>query len=547
MTTTAAVLIALIAGAAVAWFLYLFKQNAKTPWVLAFLRFTWFSLLVYALLSPSTSTQSTLKLAEPLTILLDSSASLIESYTEGLSDLETSLKARDIPYQTRNYSIEHIPESKQWIYVGDGHVKAVHQSDFPVAAILLEGITPRQRPLITGISIPSRVLAGSLVRVNILADKNCELKTRVQDEYYQGSSFDLRVPDRLGSLELTSFAITNGRSDTLFTTVEIIPFFTKILVVTDFPHPHEAMIRRYARSHSIAVETIKFNDISSADPHDGPIVAIGGGNNVWSLLEDTFTGALLTLGAWSPQQAPVNKAFFTSSFWPVNLKERINLRVRSTDTEFTVSTKRIDASGVHWYASALANEDAFFLFEGLLEKLISLNEPSRLQLTVPQRAFSGQRITVVTTVVNGEGRVAPSSFNGTVFMEGDQVELLTFTIENQSGTASFDVQNVGQLSIEVIAHSMGTEISASAKVQVEKLNIEEVTPRNITMLKDWARSGTVIVGAEDSSDLVSGFEIKESTVSYVKKNPQHAYLAYWGLVLLLALTEWFIRRKRGLV
>ena len=223
MTTTAAVLIALIAGAAVAWFLYLFKQNAKTPWVLAFLHFTWFSLLVYALLSPSTSTQSTLKLAEPLTILLDSSASLIESYTKGLSDLETSLKARDIPYQTRNYSIEHIPESKQWIYVGDGHVKAVHQSDFPVAAILLEGITPRQRPLITGISIPSRVLAGSLVRVNILADKNCELKTRVQGEYYQGSSFDLRVPDRLGSLELTSFALTNGRSDTLFTTVEIIP------------------------------------------------------------------------------------------------------------------------------------------------------------------------------------------------------------------------------------------------------------------------------------------------------------------------------------
>ncbi len=97
MTTTAAVLIALIAGAAVAWFLYLFKQNAKTPWVLAFLRFTWFSLLVYALLSPSTSTQSTLKLAEPLTILLDSSASLIESYTKGLSDLETSLKAEIFP------------------------------------------------------------------------------------------------------------------------------------------------------------------------------------------------------------------------------------------------------------------------------------------------------------------------------------------------------------------------------------------------------------------------------------------------------------------
>ena len=43
MTTTAAVFIALIVGAAVAWFLYMFKQNAKTPWVLAFLRFAWFS------------------------------------------------------------------------------------------------------------------------------------------------------------------------------------------------------------------------------------------------------------------------------------------------------------------------------------------------------------------------------------------------------------------------------------------------------------------------------------------------------------------------
>ena len=546
MTTTAAVFIALIVGAAVAGFLYMFKQNAKTPWDLAFLRFAWFSLLVYALCSPSTSTQSTLKLVEPLTILLDSSASLQEDYTKGLSDLEASLMAVDIPYQTRNFSSVHLPENKQWIYVGDGHVKTVHLDDAPVAALLLNGITPRQRPLISGVSIPSRVLAGSLVRVNVIADKLCELKTTVQGKDYQGSSFDLRVPDRLGSLKITSSAMKNNQSDTLFTTVEVISFFTKILVVTDFPHPHEAMIRRYGRSHSVAVETIKFEDISSTPPHDGPVIAIGGGENVWSLLEDTFSGALLTLGAWAPQQTLVKKTFLNSSFWPTDIKETIDLRVKSMDTEFTASEKRLDANGVHWYASALANKNAFSLFEGLLEKLISLNEPSRLQLTVPQRAFSGERISVVSAVVNGEGRVTPSSFSGKVFTEGNQMELLTFTVENQSGTASFNAQNTGQLSIEVVANSKGSEIKASAKVQIEKLDIEEVTPRNATMLADWARNGTVIVGTEDADDIVSNLNIKETTVSYVKKNPQHAYLAYWGLVLLLALTEWYIRRKRGL-
>ena len=547
MTTTAAVFIALIVGAAVAWFLYMFKQNAKTPWVLAFLRFAWFSLLVYALCSPSASTTSTLRLVEPLTILLDSSASLQEDYTKGLSDLEDNLTAGDIPYQTRNFSIEHIPENKQWIYVGDGHVKTVHLDDAPVAALLLNGITPLQRPLISGVSIPSRVLAGSLVRVNVIADKLCELKTTVQGKDYLGSSFDLRVPDGLGSLTMTSLALKNSQSDTLFTTVEVISFFTKILVVTDFPHPHEAMIRRYGRSHSIAVETIKFKDISSTNSHQGPVIAIGGGENVWSLFENTYRGALLTLGAWAPQQTLVKKTFLNSSFWPTDIKETIDLHVKSTDTEFMVTTKRLDANGVHWYASALANKNAFSLFEALLEKLISLNEPSRLQLTVPQRACSGERINVVATVVNGEGRVAPSSFSGKVFTGDDQMEQLTFTVENQSGTASFDAQSTGQLSIQVVANSKGSEIKASATVQIEELNIEEVTPKNTTMLADWARNGTVIVGTEDANDIVSSLPIKETTVSYVKKNPQHAYLAYWGLVLLLALTEWYIRRKRGLV
>jgi hypothetical protein len=127
------------------------------------------------------------------------------------------------------------------------------------------------------------------------------------------------------------------------------------------------------------------------------------------------------------------------------------------------------------------------------------------------------------------------------------MEQLTFTVENQSGTASFDAQSTGKLSVQVVANSKGSEIKASATVQIEELNIEEVTPKNTTMLADWARNGTVIVGTEDANDIVSSLTIKETMVSYVKKNPQHAYLAYWGLVLLLALTEWYIRRKRGLV
>ena len=101
MTLVTAVLLALFLGALVAWYTYFYKWRSTPYWALAFFRFGWFSLLVFALLAPEREEQVAIEQPQLIALRIDTSASLKASVNDALDALlafENILKVFFITY-----------------------------------------------------------------------------------------------------------------------------------------------------------------------------------------------------------------------------------------------------------------------------------------------------------------------------------------------------------------------------------------------------------------------------------------------------------------
>ena len=125
MNLLTAAILALVLGLAVAWYTYFYKRRSTPNWVLAFFRFGWIGLLLFALLAPEREKQTVVEQPQLIALRIDSSASL-KSPLNGVLDLLIDFeKKAPVKWVLSDFNSSQDPNDElPWIYVGDGHIDA---------------------------------------------------------------------------------------------------------------------------------------------------------------------------------------------------------------------------------------------------------------------------------------------------------------------------------------------------------------------------------------------------------------------------------------
>jgi len=546
MNVYVAVIIALLAGISAAVYAYGIKESVSTHRVLALLRFLWFGLLCYALVSRPVAVTSTTEVPEPLTLLIDTSNSLDVSISPILSRVEKSIRRKNIPTIVRAFNEESIPSNGPWMYLGDGHVAPLGKEvSTPSAAVFLPAKALVSLPLISSIAVPTKVQAGSSFQGTVHADQGARIWVKGMGQTSTTASFEFTAPRSTGIVTLTAIAELDQRKDTLEVEVEVVDHFSSWLVISAAPHPHEGMIRRYALRHGIAVRSTTFDQVK--EPWSGPSVVIGGTPAMKQRMEIWCKGPVWFMSDATPLEATTRRTVQVSSFPTGHPPLSSKVRVAVKNAQLRLADRRIESRGIQWYASALESAKNQELFEELCASLAVWHTPNRIEVNVPQRLFQGQSYTCSAAAVGGNNVPLVADMEVTV-RDANGAVVDRPTVEAASRGFSWDLgfSAPGRYSLEIVASIGGTSLTTSRSFEVASLDVESVRGFNTRL---WARAeeaGMTAFYAEEQWD-PSKVDWTYRTVESVKKNPQHNKWWYWGLVLICAASEWLLRRRQGMV
>ena len=534
MSSIVAAVIALVAGSAVAAFLY-FERGAKSFWDLALLRFLWFALLIYAVLAPYGTREVTEVVKPHISLYLDASSSLrANADSLGLWSVER-LQDKGYEVQLRDFNLDALPEHSAWAYVGDGHIANVYDHA-PEFTVLGPSHKLLDKPLIQGAIHPKEVVQNSSFSLDILADPEADLSVRFLNTIYRGRSLTLDAGTSLGEQHIEIVARKEKKTDTFETTVQIKESLANVYVVSNAPHPHSGMIHRIGRELGIKVIDIQWKDVKYMKSWEGPIVSIGGGSPVLATLANRAGVPILHLGA-----GPVSSYSQKSQVELPQLESSVVLKTKKGPIRIENRPAFIEAAGIHWYASALENPRALKAFTSIVKSLLDMYEPVRFQVTHPERGYMGEVLGVVAVATNSLGEPVNAAITMNVFAEDTLVETLTNkTAEGPEFRSSLRLSSPGSYSMICEATLKDIELTQKSTIQIQQIDVERVMPFNESLFGSWKSKGTRSLKSETSK--VTGL-----TISYAKKNPQHLHWWYWGLVLIFATLEWYLRRNRGLI
>jgi len=546
MNIYVAVIIALLAGIAAAWFAYGFKKSVSTHRVLALLRWMWTAMLVYAFLSVPTVKEITTEMKLPVTLMIDTSSSLGEPLEPALEQVQMELGRQGVPYHVRSFDASAIPSTGQWMYFGDGHIQApAKQAPKPVAAVFFNAKPLDPIPLISGISVPATVRAGSTFRGLVQASAQAAVNVAFENQMSRSKSFAFRAPKRPGFYEITTIAQAQERMDTVTIGLEVVEHFSTWLVISNAPHPHEGMIRRYARREGIAVSTISMDELKES--WLGPTVIIGSSPKLESLVATFCKGPIWRMSAASAEGMNERSVFEVASFPTGKGAMQGELRATGEQARLKLANRTIESRGIHWYASVLENETNGELFEELCATMQVWHTPNRIEVNVPQRWLQGQKYQISAAVVGGSNRPLEAIVNAVVrTSDGQIVDRPVLRSEGNGYTWEAQINRPGKYRIDISATIGEADLETRRYFEVDRLNIEAVRDFNASYWNASQKEGTVIVnGTKNWEDTALEWETKERTIA--KKNPQHNTWWYWGLALLIAALEWFNRRRQGMV
>ena len=533
MTSVVAAIVALGAGSVVAAFLY-FKRSAKFPWDLALLRLVWTGLLVYALCAPPISTEREQSLRPVLTIALDSSRSLGVSGDSLANVAVEKFEALGFDAIVRDFNKSSVPSNNAWAYVGDGHIANLLGSSIPTYYLLAPSKPLQPSGLLQGIVVPQRVLSNAKMRVEVLASKEANVDVYFNGKAHSGRNIDLQAPSKSGIYKLLAVATLGGQKDSLTTLVDVKEYLATIALVTNAPHPHEAMVRRWCESKGIAVERIAWNELERVSSINGPLVTIGGGKVAIEKAHNSVKVPMLHLDGGAVP------AFSKPILIPTLLDYK-EVEVYSKAENISLSEgEYLDTRGIHWYKSGLATAKTLDAFEALLEELMQRYEPAQLRLTSPQQVSLGESAQIAGAVVNSRLEVLPANFSIEINQGATLIEQVTLSPEGNSVIGTFTPTVPGIYRVEAVANWSGGALKTTSNLQVKDVDVEKVRPRNQSLINSWANAG-----AMDGATPLEN--VAPTVLSFEQKNPQHLHVWYWGLALLIASAEWIIRRRRGLV
>ena len=546
MTTFTAVLGSLVLGITAAWWMYFYKSNVRNPWLLAFFRFVWFGMLAFAILSPDVLRLEERSFKEHVTLLVDTSESVLGD-AEGLAqEIAISLKDLNVPYELRSATIENVPSSGKWAYVGDLHLEKSWKDVLPESVFVVEGTKMEAPKLIESIVLPSKVRTGERVQVDVLGEARVAFTSTIGGKEFKGSRFSFTAPQREGALTMYCVATFGTTTDTLSIDVQVVESLTRVAVVYNVPHPHVGMSIRTLERLGVRAETYKWNEIDRLKEFNGPLIAIGGKEGVLKKLQSICNQPIL----WMDDAQPKQREVLSTTQLPFGQKDKaIPVHVKQAGTGVTVEGGLIQARGIHWFSSSQANAASYEAFQELIDHLLELHEPHELRVHIPQRVFSDAQVQTVLALTNSLNEVEPATYTLEVRRGEEAVLIPSIVVDQGAGSASFALKTPGVYEIKAEALFEGISYSTSSTLQVDAEDVELNTPYNEQLESYWKQEGTDFISANDYSSTWSATSALHETAfhSLSTRKPQHSNVLYWGLVFLLASMEWLIRRNQGAI
>ena len=550
MTLLTAAILALILGLAVAWYTYFYKRRSTPNWVLAFFRFGWIGLLLFALLAPEREKQTVVEQPQLIALRIDSSASL-KSPLNGVLDLLIDFeKKAPVKWVLSDFNSSQDPNDElPWIYVGDGHIDAP-KGTAPIASVLLEANSLLSPPLIKNVIVPERVEIGAKFDYRVRFTTEPEtVRATFNGKSQNRSAATFIAPDRPGRYLLTLAAEKNGTEDVIERTIDVVPYFNSIQVIYPYPHPHVGMVTRLAQELGFTYHLLSWKE-AKTQLKQLPTVAIGGGAAVFEQLDAQLDKPILWLD--SSNDSPQGIAYriqTPAALTSIGGPEYYTVRKGDKKKD---KLERIgqnwNGRGINWFQNGLAYPETGNVFRALIKGLLRDSRPDELRVSGPKRLYQSQEAEWVVSVVNNRSLAQAATVEMKIARDGEVFDVpQAVAIEGNGYLFSTSFLNPDEYTLEINAEASNDLYSWRGTVSVLPASIEQYRPFNGALWDGYSKNE--LFRATDEGSLqkaLDNWELEGESMIRTKKTPQHNSWWYWGAFLIFAFAEWSLRRRRGL-
>ena len=550
MNLLTAAILALVLGLAVAWFTYFYKRRSTPYWVLAFFRFGWIGMLLFAFFAPEREEQTIIEQPQLISLRIDSSASLKSPLNEILDLLIKFEEKAPVKWVLSDFnSSQEQNDDLPWIYVGDGHID-VSAGTAPLASVLLEANTLLSPPLIKNVIVPDRVEIGARFdyRARFTAEPE-SIRATFNGKSQNKSIATFIAPDQPGIYVLTLSAEKNGVEDVIERTIEVVPYFNSIQVVYPYPHPHVGMVTRLAQELGFTYHLLSWKEVKT-QLKQLPTVAIGGGAAVFEQLDAQLDKPILWLDSSSDiPQGIADRIRSPEALVSIGAPEYYTIRKRDKKK---VKLERIgqnwNGRGTNWFQNGLAYSETGRVFRTLIKGLLRDSRPDELRVSGPERLYQSQEAEWVVSVVNNRSLAQAAAVEMKITRDGEIFDVpQALAIEGNGYIFSTSFSKAGTYALEIKAEASSDQYSWQNTISVLPASIEQYRPFNKAM---WDRySKNELFRATDEGTLqiaLDNWELEGRSMVRTKKTPQHNLWWYWGAFASFAFAEWLLRRRKGL-
>lgn len=550
MNFLTAAILALVLGLAVAWFTYFYKKRSTSDWVLAFFRFSWIGMLLFAFFAPEREEQTIVEQPQLISLRIDSSASL-KSPLNGVLDLLIDFeKKAPVKWVLSDFNSSQDPNDElPWIYVGDGHID-VPKGTAPIASVLLEANSLLSPPLIKNVIVPERVEIGAKFDYRVRFTTEPEtVRATFNGKSQNRSAATFIAPDLPGRYLLTLTAERNGIEDVIERTIEVVPYFNTIQVISPYPHPHIGMVNRLAQELGFTYHLLSWKEAKS-QLKQFPTVAIGGGLPVFEQLDAQLDKPILWLDSSNdPPQGTADRIRSPEALVSIGAPEYFSIRKRDKKKD---KLQRIgqnwNGRGINWFQDGLAYPETGSVFRALIKGLLRDSRPDELRVSGPERLYQSQEAEWVVGVVNNRSLAQAAAVEMKITRDDEIFDIpQAEAIEGNGYFFSTSFSEAGTYALEIKAEASNEQYSWQSTVSVLPASIEQYRPFNKAM---WDRySKNELFRATDVNTLqiaIANWELEGRSMVRTKKTPQHNLWWYWGAFLIFAFAEWLLRRRKGL-
>ena len=550
MTLVTAVLLALFLGALVAWYTYFYKWRSTPYWALAFFRFGWFSLLVFALLAPEREEQVAIEQPQLIALRIDTSASLKASVNDALDALLAFENTAPVKWVISDFNAPQGGNDElPWVYIGDGHIETP-KGPGPIGSVLLEANALQSPPLINNIVVPERVEAGSRFNFSIrISTEGTNVRSTFNGASSNGEEGTITAPDRPGTYVLFVQAERNGVKDVVEQPIEVVPYFNTIQIITPYPHPHVGMVTRLSKELGFSYHLLTWDE-AKTQLKPLPTVAIGGGEAVFEQLDARLEKPILWLDSSNdPPQGVAVRLKTPERIGALGAPEYYTIRKRDKKlVNLLREGVNWNGRGINWYQNSLAYPETRAVFAGIIKGLLRDARPDELRVTGPIRVYQNQKAEWVVSIVNNLSQALPADVSMKITRGEETFDVpQPLSIAGNGYTLSTSIATAGEYTLEINAKALGQQYDWRNTLTVLPSSIELHRPYNKAL---WDRySKEEVWRANDLSSLRSAladWDLEGQSMVRTKKTPQHTVWWYWGAFLLCAFVEWVLRRRKGL-